>query len=128
MPDSLGITGETLKKGELVCYQQEGKKELLIPLHKDVDNIRSVQELRNLVFVPLYGEFSNRTVGIMQLVNKKSKSGVSKHDLSLMKPISKFLGACAENISLSNAAVRIAVDIRNSIELMTVIVKQQVQD
>ena len=64
----------------------------------------------------------------MQLVNKKTKSGVNKHDLSLMKPISKFLGACAENIWLSNAAVRIAVDFRNSIETMTYIVKKQEQD
>ena len=48
--------------------------------------------------------------------------------MKLMKPIGQIMGGCTENIAMSNAAVRIAVDIRNSIEQISKIVRLQEQE
>ena len=106
-PDDIGITGKVFKE-DVCVISLKGKKEKNF---HELDNIEAYGEIKNFLFMPIYG-YNGIKNGVMQLFNKK-QGKLDEEEIKNLKPYQKLVGIIIENIIDFDKAIDIEMNVKS---------------
>ncbi len=109
-PSDIGITG-TVFREEKAAASLRGKREK--NFHQ-IDNSGSYSEIRNFLFVPMYGLNGTKT-GVVQFFNK-SRGTPTESDLETVRPYQRLAGVLLQNMVEMNTAIDVSMNMRTVLE------------
>lgn len=93
-PCTTGITGKVFATQQTIFFNNANVQSHFL-YQPDIDNITSIQEIRNLAFFAITRE-TGTSIGVVQLYNKLKP--IVAVDIKKMRAMSRFFGGCIHNI------------------------------
>ena len=111
-PDHLGITGDVLKKNEVIKIDNVKAHRLFNP---DIDNSCQIGNLDNAVFACLFGK-DKEVVGVLQVFNKLNGKVIDDKDVEKVKSLQKIIGICVSSTNCICEAASFTINFRHTIQ------------
>ncbi|MBU0700313.1 Flp pilus assembly complex ATPase component TadA [bacterium] len=110
-----GIAGSVAETGESITIPDIAGKIISIPeSNNEID-----RNLYNILCVPM--KFNNRTIGVVQVINRREKQPFSFEDVDILEAIAAQITVLIENTSLFNLAQKEAKALRTLFEVNEVL-------
>lgn len=106
IPLGLGITGVAVKDNKSIYSNKVEDIDIFYP---DVDNIAGINKIKHFLVVPFGSQFHDGAIGVVQLINKKDRNGVTNGDVLKLEAMRTMLGGFVDNISIIAAMLRTSV-------------------
>ncbi|HCY87015.1 MAG TPA: hypothetical protein DHV36_17925 [Desulfobacteraceae bacterium] len=103
-PKKGSIVGKVIETGKSVIEEDLDKRE---GFHSKVGKKTHFQT-RNLICVPLVSVANKKTIGAIQLLNKKNNAPFTRSDLGLLEEISRHLAMTIENIVINQEVLNLS--------------------
>ena len=111
-PDHLGITGDVLKKNEVIKIDNVKAHRLFNP---DIDNSCQIGNLDNAVFACLFGK-DKEVVGVLQVFNKLNGKVIDDKEVEKVKSLQKIIGICVSSTNCICEAASFTINFRHTIQ------------